>query len=241
MKHVYCIEGADNVGKSTLIANMKKEEYCSHYPYKRVVFKKFPTNNVEVYTDIDKMNDIINNSLDDIETKLFWQDKLMEYMLLDMNYIYEEDLMNDCLVISDRGPLSTYLYQYRRRIVDSSSNYNDINVDKELLLLYNFFTHKVPNTSNDINVIVLYNNRKDIELIQDESEEVKFKTQYDNDKKLQEDINKALDNIKKIVKDGFEEVQTKFYFVDIYDKDGNRKTPDDINKEVINIIKEGVV
>ena len=241
MKHVYCIEGADNVGKSTLIANMKKEEYCSRYPYKRVVFKKFPTDNVEVYTDINKMNDIINNSLDDIEAKLFWQDKLMEYMLLDMNYIYEEDLMNDCLVISDRGPLSTYLYQYRRRIVDSSSNYNDINVDKELLLLYNFFTHKVPNTSNDINVIVLYNNRKDIELIQDESEEVKFKTQYDNDKKLQEDINKALDNIKKIVKDGFEEVQTKFYFIDIYDKDGNRKTPDDINKEVINIIKEGVV
>ena len=59
MKHVYCIEGADNVGKSTLIANMKKEEYCSHYPYKRVVFKKFPTNNVEVYTDINKMNNIL--------------------------------------------------------------------------------------------------------------------------------------------------------------------------------------
>ena len=48
-------------------------------------------------------------------------------------------------------------------------------------------------------------------------------------------------DIKKIVKDGFEEVQTKFYFIDIYDKDGNRKTPDDINKEVVNIIKEGVV
>lgn len=240
MKHVYCIEGADNVGKSTLIKNMKKEEYCSHYPYKRVVFKKFPTEDEEVYNIINKMNDTINE-VNDVETKAFWQNELMAYMLFDMSYIYDSDLMNDYLVISDRGPLSTYLYQYRRRIVDSSSNYKDISVDKERLLLYNFFTHKVSNnTTNDINIVVLYNNRKDNELLQDESEEVKFKKQYDEDKKLQEDINKALDNIKKIVEDGFEEVQTKFYFIDIYDKDGNRKTPDDITKEVIDIIKGGV-
>lgn len=253
-KHVFFIEGGDNVGKTTTINTFKSCIYVESLKYNRLYFSKYPT-----YKSTDKVNELINmlsfnesryvnNEIDRYEYIKLKKDIInntIKFMISDMsdsfetdNYLlrYPDDIVNIC----DRGFLSTYLYQYKNLpgIPKFCLNY-----EEELKHLKDFIYKYIPKTRNYLNVIILNNNANPLlaDIIIDEEETIEYKKQFDNDLELQYRINSSLNNIVGLIKDNklSDLLPIKFYYINIFDDTGSiRKSPDDICKEIISIINK---
>lgn len=258
-KHVYFIEGGDNVGKTTTINNFKNTPFIESLKYNRIMFSKYPTPNAT--ETINDFNRKINN-LEElrksqgkfgltlpryVEQKQIWYDDFIKFMINDMMPAFtREDLdqyhikcPDDVLSICDRGFLSTYLYQYR--------NYPGVSKilfeDEELEHLERFIELFVPESDNDINVIILHNNANPMlsNIIIGEEETIEYKKQFDNDVDLQRRINSSLNNIVGLIENNKLNnlFPIKFYYINIFDETGSiRKSSDEICKELVDIINK---
>ena len=259
-KHVYFIEGGDNVGKTTTISNFKDTKFIESLKYNRIVFSKYPTANAT--ETINDFNRKINN-LEElrksqgrqgitlsryVEQKQIWYDDLIKYMINDMMPAFtREDLdpyhlkcPDDILSICDRGFLSTYLYQYRNYPGEPKFLFE--NTEREHL--EKFVELFVPESDNDINVVILHNNANPMissDIMIGEEETIEYKKQFDNDVDLQRRINSSLNNIVGLIEhkklDNL--LPIKFYYINIFDETGSiRKTPNEICKELVDIINK---
>lgn len=250
-KHIFFIEGGDNVGKTTTISTIKLTQHISRIKYNRLEFSKYPT-----YKATDAIN-ILNRQLKEVKEKfnsntisiVEYDEKrskitkdLINAMIEDMSTVFTslyddyKDISNynymDTLTISDRGFLSTYLYQYKS--LPEASGYN------ELEYLKKFVNDYVPETENEMSIIIL-NNNANYHLDIDESETIEYKRDFDHDVELQSRINNSLKNIVKLIKEGkLNEIpRIKFYYIDIFNESGRvRKTPDQICEEIVGIINK---
>jgi thymidylate kinase len=256
-RHVYFIEGGDNVGKTTTIQNFKSCKFIEEVKYNRIRFSKYPTSSAT--NTINKLNTLYkenesrysNKEVEEneyIKTKKSIIDNLINTMICDMissfDTLYNEKYIlvhpDDVLEICDRGFLSTYLYQYRDipgipKLI--------LNVDKELEYLKDFINKHLPPTMNDINVIILNNNANPLlsDIIIDDTETIEYKKDFDNNIELQTRINNSLNNIIALIQQ--EKIcnllPIKFYYINIFDDTGSiRKTSDEICKEIVSIINE---
>jgi len=256
-KHVYFIEGGDNVGKTTTIQNLKQNKYIESIRFNRVRFSKYPTSNA---TDtINRLNTLYkenevkhkNQEIKDSEyvgTKRSILEKLINTMINDMissfDNLYNDKWAmtypNDVLEICDRGFLSTYLYQYRdipgvQKLI--------LNIDTELEHLKEFINKYLPPTTNDINVIILNNNANPLlaNIIIDDTETIEYKKDFDNNIELQTRINNSLNNIVGLIQHDkvYDLLPIKFYYINIFDETGSiRKSPDEICEEIKAIINK---
>lgn len=256
-RHVYFIEGGDNVGKTTTIQNFKNNKFIEELKYNRIRFSKYPTS--DATNTINKLNTLykenearhVNGEVKEseyVKTKRSIIESLINTMICDMissfDTLYNEKYVlaypDDVLEICDRGFLSTYLYQYRdmpgipKLIVD---DYN------ELEHLKAFINKYLPPTMNDINVIILNNNANPLlaNIIMDESETIEYKKDFDNNIELQTRINSSLNNIVGLIKNEmtYDLLPIKFYYINIFDETGSiRKTSDEICNEIVSIINK---
>ena len=246
MKYIYYIEGQDNIGKSTVIKELKKRELIS--PKTTVDYHRFPTHKMTNYMTLfnNLINDMkFNNRVSKTDIgKLI--EVTMDVLINDMKYTFSNHSILDQAEISicDRGPLSTYLYQYK--------HYCEVmGIDlPEEVNLHNFFYNVVLSDDNskiplviNRNIIIL-TNEHNIELPKDNTETIKYKTEYDNNQKLQDRIKTDISTIKDLIKsdkDQYSIGNFNFYTIDIGSStDSNlnkeRKSTEDICDEIENII-----
>ena len=258
-KHVFFIEGGDNVGKTTTIQALKDSGMIDSIKYNRISFSKYPNssitdtinNYIQQIKSIDEsynqnqinrwnyvkekkklLNDISNLMIDDMEYSFTNQDDSIYHIK------YPDDVCNIC----DRGPLSTYLYQYRSRpdipnILIGASN--------EIGYLKDFFESYILSrgSENEMSIVILNNNANLLlsNIIIDDSETIEYKKQYDLDVKLQTRINSSINNIVGMIENGSikQLLPIKFYYINIFDDTGSiRKSTNDICKELISIINK---
>lgn len=244
-RHVYFIEGGDNVGKTTTINTIKHSKYIDPMKYNRIRFSKYPTK--DVTDNINKLNKIYKEVKDNPEDKKNVIISLIKTMIFDMIssfdtlyndkwFLYNPD---DVLEISDRGFISTYLYQYR----DMPGIPKQITQDQELMYLKEFINTYIPPTLNDINVIILNNNANPLlaNITIDDTETIEYKKDFDNNIELQTRINSSLNNIIELIKNEkiINLLPIKFYYINIFDETGSiRKTPDEVCQEIVSIINK---
>lgn len=256
-KHVFFIEGGDNVGKTTTINTFKNTAYVERLKYNRICFSKYPT--FKATDNINELNRMLNfneskylsSEIDRCEYIKIKKDithNTIKFMLHDMVYSfnpetdeyllkYPDDIVNIC----DRGFLSTYLYQYKNNMPGVPKFCLDY--EEEHKYLKNFIRKYMPETENDLNVIILNNNANPLlaNIIMGEEETIEYKKQFDNDLELQSRINSSLNNIVGLIEDNklSDLLPIKFYYINIFDDTGSiRKSPDDICKEIISIINK---
>lgn len=234
MKYVFYIEGADNVGKTTAITQLKEELKSSN-----VIDYHF------LHYPSDNLKDFLNKYSITIKERKIFITKNFESLISILINDMKESLLNnnssihDNIYICDRGILSTYLYQYKKYMESFDSNNKS-----ELEQLKNFidtFLNEYYNNNVQYNTIILHNNRKDLSLPIDSTETTEYKKNFDNNKNLQNSINKSIDNIVSIMNKENYSISFsnfKFYYIDIYDKDGTRKTKNTICNEIKNIINQ---
>lgn len=262
IKDIFFIEGGDNVGKTTLIENMKK--YNTNLLEKNgndCKFFKFP------YTDTDNIDNLfkpikpiskdiitLNNITYDVDAyssiaQGIRQNLLMSMMIKQMGILYDYNESDD-YIICDRGPLSTYLYNYL-----TGKEYLKYNSD--IMCEYDFFNnflkmlimsvHLRPDLCT-YNFIVLC--RSPLYLLEDEVDPsnkknvIMYKDILDNDKKLQNRIDMSINNLRDTFNNHqlytLNDYNIKFHFVDIcYDGDGERKSENALLQEVNDIIFKG--
>lgn len=246
MKYVYYIEGQDNIGKSTVIKELKKRELIS--PKTTVDYHRFPTHKMTNYMTLfnNLINDMkFNNRVSKTDIgKLI--EVTMDVLINDMKYTFSNHSILDRAEINicDRGPLSTYLYQYK--------HYCEVmGIDlPEEVNLHNFFYNVVLSDDNskiplviNRNIIIL-TNKHNIELPKDNTETIKYKTEYDNNQKLQDRIKTDINTIKDLIKsekDQYSIGNFNFYTIDIGSSTNSnlnkeRKSTEDICDEIENII-----
>lgn len=256
-KHVYFIEGGDNVGKTTTIHYLKQNKYIESIKFNRVRFSKYPTNDVtntiNILNTVYKKNETRhkNQEIEDneyIRTKRSVLESLITTMMYNMissfDTLYNDKWVmtypDDVLEICDRGFLSTYLYQYRdmpgiQKLI--------LNIDTELEHLKAFINKYLPPTMNDINVIILNNNANPLlaNIIMDDTETIEYKKDFDNNIELQTRINNSLNNIVGLIQHDkvYDLLPIKFYYINIFDETGSiRKSPDEICEEIKAIINK---
>lgn len=246
MKYTFFIEGGDNVGKTTTINNLQKEEFINKLSIlsgiDSIYFTKYPTSNITQYINETnkKLKELIN-----IEDRVKLQNELLSTLLKDMKDSFK-NTSKHIINISDRGILSSYLYQYKKH----KSNYN-VDLDTEALDFFNFISKCVKpiydyRKSSNVNIIILNNNNPSIELTTDESETIEYKKEYDKDKILQDGINNTIHNIVDLL-DISNDFNTslynifniKIYYVNIYEGD-KRKSSDTICNEITDIINSHI-
>ena len=257
-RHVYFIEGGDNVGKTTTIQNLKQNKYIESIKFNRIRFSKYPTS--DATNTINKLNTLYkenetrykNQEVKDseyIRTKRSVLESLINTMICDMissfDTLYNDKWAmaypDDVLEICDRGFLSTYLYQYRdmpglmQKLIS--------NIDAELEYLKAFINRYLPPTMNDINVIILNNNANPLlaDIIMDDTETIEYKKDFDNNIELQTRINNSLNNIVGLIQHDkvYDLLPIKFYYINIFDETGSiRKSPDEICEEIKAIINK---
>lgn len=245
MKYTFYIEGQDNVGKSTTIDFYKDNTYPERIVgINRLSFFKYPT---------DSLKTIIRDSLAEIKVidpskdiTLYIQKygKLMHTIIDDMYYsMTNED--NDIVTICDRGPLSTFMYQFYEYIKEAVKGHGvDTTNPSDLgMLLNTFFTGFFYNRYGDKEFftdktysIILYNNRPDIPLHTDKEETIEYKRQFDKDTYLQERINNIISIMynNKITKSN----SMRYFYICIYDDNGKRKSSDTLCEEINTIINK---
>lgn len=247
MKHVFYIEGGDNVGKSTTISKLKETGYIDQIAYPKVQFNKYPTpaltdkinEIVQAMSNLDKAY-AIDDTIDYMSLKNQLISETIGYMISDMHDSFnpEHSLQflskeNICY-ICDRGPLSTYLYQYRG--MDGLDTLDTMPVTNEKHLLEQFIKAYIPNSPNELNVIILNNNATLGSIRIDTSETISYKKAYDSDVKLQTRINNSLNNIVSMIQNNQLNTHMNFFYINIFDENGMRKSASDVCKEVIQII-----
>lgn len=256
-RHVYFIEGGDNVGKTTTIQNLKQNKYIESIRFNRVRFSKYPTN--DATNTINKLNTLYKENevryknqevkeSEYVRTKRSILESLINTMICDMissfDTLYNEKYVltypDDVLEICDRGFLSTYLYQYRdmpgvQKLI--------LNIDTELEYLKAFINKYLPPTMNDINVIILNNNANPLlaNIIMDDTETIEYKKDFDNNIELQTRVNNSLNNIVRLIQQDkvYDLLPIKFYYINIFNETGSiRKSPDEICEEIKAIINK---
>lgn len=246
MKYVYYIEGQDNIGKSTIIEELKRRELVN--PKTTIDYHKFPTHRMTNYMTLfnNLLNDMkFNNrvSKEDIGKLI---EVTMDILINDMKYTFGNYSILDQAEINicDRGPLSTYLYQYKQYC-----EVMGIDLPEEVNL-HNFFYNVVlSDDSNKIPLvinrnIILLTNEYNIELPKDNTETIEYKNEYDNNQKLQDRIKTDINTIKDLVKSNKGQYSIghfNFYTVDIgttVDSKLNkgRKSVEDICNEIEDIV-----
>lgn len=258
-KHVFFIEGGDNVGKTTTIQTLKDSTIIEECKYFRIVFSKYPryeiTDTINVFMrelkelEQKKSNsDITNWKYNNTKGELI--NSIMKLMIDDMEYSFKDGdetpyhtrYPDDILNICDRGPLSTYLYQYRSlpgvpKII--------IGDKREVEYLKSFFDKYIltKETNNPMSIIILHNNANPLtsSIIMDETETIEYKKQFDHDVALQTRINSSLNNIVGAIQNGTIDCikGIKFNYINIFDETGRiRKSSYDICKEILSIINK---
>ena len=268
MKYSFFIEGADNVGKTTTIQALKDNLYdlidCDYISYNR-----YPSSNMtELMNASSNYIKALTNKFDSKDIR-YKQNKIntcvtsMETLIEDMEYSLFDDNRNklDEVVINDRGPLSTCMYQYIPLIKEFNNDLDHIvrsNEDEsfDISIFKRFFyitvgpvhlkrickksTNEKAFNRAKLNIIILYNNEKELQLSTDKQESIDYKKNFDNDADLQNRINSTIDSIVNLIKKSkYDHIYVgtyRFSFIPIYNKNKERKTPEEIAKEIaINI------
>jgi thymidylate kinase len=247
-KHVFFIEGGDNVGKTTTIEAIKDSSNIQAIIYDKISFIKYPSGNLTSQINeltksiamLDKNYDV-DSTLDYRTIKNRYIDDIIGLMISDMNDSFMPNIIPNIIhndhtcQICDRGPLSTYLYQYRG--YNGLDTLDNIPVANEKNLLEQFIKSYVPNSPNDLNVIILHNSKTADDIDSSKEETIAYKKLYDKDIKLQTRVNNSLNNIVEMIKQNqLSNSHIKFFYIDIFDSEGNRKSTQDVCSEVIKII-----
>ena len=269
----YFIEGGDNVGKTTLIDHITQnftEDYKKEFTKSIGFFiNKYPTkDNTEFMNVINKVLRFCNDWKTLISKDEKYHDlysrvnnllintmiKDMDKSLIDTIPIGKKNSWN-YINISDRGPLSTYLYNYKD--IDNTMNeiYNFEKFVKEYIiskfdsmirtLTLDSMT-QIDEYMSNLNIVILNNNLPDIPIISDKQEEIEYKKNFDNNTELQQKINRQISNIISAI-DSEKDINTttypfKLHYINIYHDNGVRKTTEEVYEEfkklIFNTIKE---
>lgn len=266
MKYSFFIEGADNVGKTTTIQALK--ELHNLIDCNNINYNRYPSSSMtELMNASSNYIKALTNKFDSKDIR-YKQNKIntcvttMETLIEDMEYsLFDNSPKNpDEVIINDRGPLSTCIYQYIPLIKEFNNDLDMVIANKnesfDISILKRFFyitvgpTHlkrickksineKAFNRAK-LNIIILYNNEKELTLSTDKQESIDYKKNFDNDVDLQNRINLIIDSIVNLIKKSkYDHIYIgtyRFSFIPIYNKNKERKTPEEIAKEIaINI------
>lgn len=238
--YTFFIEGGDNVGKTTMIEYFKNNyiKNLSNFLKDSVTITRYPSN---------RMTDYLNNAnklLKDIDSnpeyilkesyKLYIHGDIMNKNLNDMNNSFSV-YNNKSIEICDRGPLSTYLYQYREMNKQPLIESLELFIN---LFIYNKFIVGNINAS-DITIVILHNNNPNEKLISDKQESIEYKKDFDNNISLQYRIENDINSIVKEIKEGNTNINNhvNFKYINIYSDNGQRrKTPEELCIEFIDIM-----
>lgn len=266
MKYSFFIEGADNVGKTTTIQALK--ELHNLIDCNNINYNRYPSSSMtELMNASSNYIKALTNKFDSKDMR-YKQNKIntcvttMETLIEDMEYsLFDNSPKNpDEVIINDRGPLSTCIYQYIPLIKEFNNDLDMVVANKnesfDISILKRFFyitvgpTHlkrickksineKAFNRAK-LNIIILYNNEKELTLSTDKQESIDYKKNFDNDVDLQNRINLTIDSIVNLIKKSkYDHIYIgtyRFSFIPIYNKNKERKTPEEIAKEIaINI------
>lgn len=266
MKYSFFIEGADNVGKTTTIQALK--ELHDLIDCNNINYNRYPSSSMtELMNASSNYIKALTNKFDSKDMR-YKQNKIntcvttMETLIEDMEYsLFDNSPKNpDEVIINDRGPLSTCIYQYIPLIKEFNNDLDMVVANKNesfnISILKRFFyitvgpTHlkrickksineKAFNRAK-LNIIILYNNEKELTLSTDKQESIDYKKNFDNDVDLQNRINLTIDSIVNLIKKSkYDHIYIgtyRFSFIPIYNKNKERKTPEEIAKEIaINI------
>lgn len=267
----YFIEGGDNVGKTTLIDHITQnftEDYKKEFTKSIGFFiNKYPTkDNTEFMNVINKVLRFCNDwkvliSKDEKYHDLYSRvnNLLINTMIKDMDKSLIDTVPRgkknswNYINISDRGPLSTYLYNYK----DTDNTMNEIyNFEKFVkeYIISKFDSMKqmldlmkqIDEYISNLNIVILNNNLPDIPIISDKQEEIEYKKNFDNNTELQQKINRQISNIVSAI-DSEKDIDTitypfKLHYINIYHDNGVRKTTEEVYEEfkklIFNTIKE---
>lgn len=260
----YFIEGGDNVGKSTLINYISQnftEDYKKIESIKHIRFSinKYPTeNSTELMNTINHVLNFYNDYKDLISKDDKYNDiysrvnnLLINYMIKDMHMsffdiipISEKNYWN-YIDISDRGPLSTYLYNYKDidNTIDEIHNFKKF-IEEYIISKFNSITQDEIYSNlelySNLNIVILNNNKPDISIVSDKQEEIEYKKNFDNNIELQQKINNQISNIVTSI-DNEKDIDTitypfKLHYINIYHDNGIRKTTEEVYKEFLNFI-----
>lgn len=267
----YFIEGGDNVGKTTLIDHITQnftEDYKKEFTKSISFFiNKYPTkDNTEFMNVINKVLRFCNDwktliSKDEKYHDLYSKvnNLLINTMIKDMDKSLIDTVPRgkknswNYINISDRGPLSTYLYNYK----DTDNTMNEIyNFEKFVkeYIISKFDSMKqmldlmkqIDEYMSNLNIVILNNNLPDIPIISDKQEEIEYKKNFDNNTELQQKINRQISNIVSAI-DSEKDINTitypfKLHYINIYHDNGVRKTTEEVYEEfkklIFNTIKE---
>lgn len=267
----YFIEGGDNVGKTTLIDHITQnftEDYKKEFTKSIGFFiNKYPTkDNTEFMNVINKVLRFCNDwktliSKDEKYHDLYSRvnNLLINTMIKDMDKSLIDTVPRgkknswNYINISDRGPLSTYLYNYK----DTDNTMNEIyNFEKfvKKYIISKFDSMKqmldlmkqIDEYISNLNIVILNNNLPDIPIISDKQEEIEYKKNFDNNTELQQKINRQISNIVSAI-DSEKDINTitypfKLHYINIYHDNGVRKTTEEVYEEfkklIFNTIKE---
>nr|DAW47793.1 MAG TPA: P-loop Nucleotide Kinase3 [Caudoviricetes sp.] len=267
----YFIEGGDNVGKTTLIDHITQnftEDYKKEFTKSIGFFiNKYPTkDNTEFMNVINKVLRFCNDwktliSKDEKYHDLYSRvnNLLINTMIKDMDKSLIDTVPRgkknswNYINISDRGPLSTYLYNYK----DTDNTMNEIyNFEKFVkeYIISKFDSMKqmldlmkqIDEYMSNLNIVILNNNLPDIPIISDKQEEIEYKKNFDDNSELQQKINCQISNIITAI-DNKKDIDTitypfKLHYINIYHDNGVRKTTEEVYEEfkklIFNTIKE---
>ena len=239
----YFIEGGDNVGKTTLIQYIKKE---LHRDNTHLYFNKYPkSKRTDFMNTINyALNYIAKTNITNSESFKAYEglnNLLINTMIKDMSKSIRENLFADFdeefIDISDRGPLSTFLYNNtinESSIISTVGNFS--------IFLENYFFPIYSNTDiKDLNIIILNNNKPDILIESSKKEDIDYKKSLDEDTILQERVNRLLNDIVYEIDNNVENLNLithpfKFFYINIYTDDGKRKTTEEVYKEFLSIV-----
>lgn len=251
----YFIEGGDNVGKTTLINHISQnfiKDYRKKESIKSIEFgtSKYPTkDNTKFMNTINHILNFCNDykiliSKDDKYNDIYSRVNklLINTMIKDMNESFINNIPVekywDCIDVSDRGPLSTYLYNYK-----DIDNINEIHNFEKFIKNYvmpelNLITKN--NSIANLNIVILNNNKPDIPIVSNKQEDIEYKKNFDNNIELQQKINNQISNIVTSI-DNEENIDTitypfKLHYINIYHDNGIRKTTEEVYKEFLNFI-----
>lgn len=237
----YFIEGGDNVGKTTLINYIK--EYKKYEESMGFIFNKYPSKHNTEFMNV--INDVLKLCEEDNRSELYSRvnDLRINTMIKDMLKSFNET--EGYINISDRGPLSTFLYNYiKDPIYDTITNFN-VFILKYLIPIYKEYacvnySYNLESAIGNTNIIILNNNKPDIPIVSDKKEDIEYKKNFDNDCMLQDRINSDIQDIVKAI-DNNPDISIltypfKLYYINIYHIDGTRKTTEEVFDEFRKII-----
>lgn len=260
----YFIEGGDNVGKTTLIDHITQnftEDYKKEFTKSIGFFiNKYPTkDNTEFMNVINKVLRFCNDwktliSKDEKYHDLYSRvnNLLINTMIKDMDKSLIDTVPRgkknswNYINISDRGPLSTYLYNYKDTDNTMNEIYNFEKFVKEYIISKFDSMKQIDEYMSNLNIVILNNNLSDIPIISDKQEEIEYKKNFDNNTELQQKINCQISNIVSDI-DSKKDIDIitypfKLHYINIYHDNGVRKTTEEVYEEfkklIFNTIKE---